>query len=185
MFVLWGEQLLYVYNEAYRPILGARHPDALGQPFAAAWPELVDSEIMSIIQGATQGESAFFENMPVTLTHNGYPERTWFTFSYSPVRDDTGRFAGVICICTETTAQVLAEQARERAEAELRDSEDHYRHTVELNPHVQWTALPDGQLDRISRRWHDWTGTSGLEQTWHDAVHPDAVSSTSLRKWSP
>ncbi|KRB64150.1 hypothetical protein ASE07_11085 [Noviherbaspirillum sp. Root189] len=168
-----GEQLLYVYNDAYRPILGARHPDALGQSFASVWPELVDSEIMSIIQRAMQGESAFFENMPVTLTRNGYPEQTWFTFSYSPVCDDTGQFAGVVCICTETTAQILAERARDRAEAELRDSEDHYRHTVELNPHVQWTALPDGQLDRVSQRWRDWTGTSGLGQTWNDAVHPD------------
>lgn len=183
MFVLWGEQLLYVYNDAYRPILGARHPDALGQPFTSVWPELIDSEIMSIIQRAMQGESVFFENLPVTLTRNGYPEQTWFTFSYSRVCDDTGKFAGVICICKETTAHVLAEQARDRAEAELRDSEDHYRHTVELNPHVQWTALPDGQLDRVSQRWHDWTGVSGLGQTWNDAVHPDDRE-RALRAWN-
>jgi PAS domain S-box-containing protein len=65
--------------------------------------------------------------------------------------------------------------AVERAQAEqyLRESEDHYRHTVELNPQVAWTALPDGQLNRVSKRWHDWTGTTGLGETWAGGLHPD------------
>lgn len=65
--------------------------------------------------------------------------------------------------------------AVERAESEqrLRDSEDHYRHAVELNPQVSWTASPDGQLNRVSRRWQDWTGTTGLGDTWAEGLHPD------------
>jgi PAS domain S-box-containing protein len=65
--------------------------------------------------------------------------------------------------------------AVERAESEhrLRDSEDHYRHTVELNPQVTWTATPDGQLNRVSKRWQDWTGTTGLGESWADGLHPD------------
>jgi PAS domain S-box-containing protein len=63
-------------------------------------------------------------------------------------------------------------EARARLEA-LRESEDHYRHTVELNPQVAWTAQPDGMLDHVARRWHDWTGTTGLGATWGDALHPD------------
>jgi len=65
--------------------------------------------------------------------------------------------------------------AVEQAEAEqrLRDSEDHYRHAVELNPQVSWTATPDGQLNRVARRWHDWTGTTGLGETWALGLHPD------------
>jgi PAS domain S-box-containing protein len=65
--------------------------------------------------------------------------------------------------------------AVERAQAEqsLRDSEDHYRHTVELDPQVTWTALPDGQLNRVSRRWQDWTGTTGLASSWAEGLHPD------------
>jgi PAS domain S-box-containing protein len=65
--------------------------------------------------------------------------------------------------------------AVERAQAEqsLRDSEDHYRHTVEHNPQVTWTALPDGILNRVSRRWHEWTGTTGLGASWADSLHPD------------
>ena len=65
--------------------------------------------------------------------------------------------------------------AVERAQAEksLRDSEDHYRHTVELNPQVTWTALPDGRLDRVAKRWEEWTGTSGLGDSWAEAIHPE------------
>ena len=65
--------------------------------------------------------------------------------------------------------------AVERAESEerLRESEDHYRHTVELNPQVTWTALPDGQLNRVARRWEDWTGTTGLGESWAEGLHPD------------
>ena len=60
----------------------------------------------------------------------------------------------------------------------VRESEDHYRHAVELNPQVTWTALPDGQLNRVSQRWMDWTGTSGLGSTYGDGLHPDDVQRT-------
>lgn len=63
------------------------------------------------------------------------------------------------------------EQAR--AEQSLVESEDHYRHTVELNPQVTWTANPDGQLNRVANRWNVWTGTSGLGGSWIEAIHPD------------
>jgi PAS domain S-box-containing protein len=75
-------------------------------------------------------------------------------------------------------ARDVAERSRaavERAESaqRLRDSEDHYRHTVELNPQVTWTALADGQLNRVSRRWLSWTGTTGLGSSWAEGLHPD------------
>ena len=65
--------------------------------------------------------------------------------------------------------------AVERAQAEqsLRESEDHYRHTVELYPQVTWTAQPDGLVDRVAPLWHEWTGTSGLGDAWPEAIHPD------------
>jgi PAS domain S-box-containing protein len=65
--------------------------------------------------------------------------------------------------------------AVERAESEQRllDSEDHYRHTVEFNPQVTWTALPDGELNRVSQRWMSWTGTTGLGTSWAEGLHPD------------
>src|SRR5206468_1660325 len=62
---------------------------------------------------------------------------------------------------------------RARAEQSLRESEDHYRHAVELNPQVSWTALPDGVINRIASRWEEWTGTSGLGGSWRGGMHPD------------
>jgi PAS domain S-box-containing protein len=72
---------------------------------------------------------------------------------------------------------------RRQAEAALRESEDHYRHTVELNPQVAWTSRPDGQLDHVSQRWMNWTGTSGLGSTWGEAVHPDDLG-PSIAAWT-
>jgi PAS domain S-box-containing protein len=62
---------------------------------------------------------------------------------------------------------------RALAEQSLRDSEDHYRHTVELNPQVTWTALPDGRLNRVAGRWQEWTGVTGLGDSWSRGIHPD------------
>lgn len=71
---------------------------------------------------------------------------------------------------------------RARAEQSLRESEDHYRHAVELNPQVAWTSLPDGRLNRVARRWFEWTGTSGLDGSWKDGMHPDDHAAT-LGEW--
>ena len=72
---------------------------------------------------------------------------------------------------------------RALAEQSLRESEDHYRHTVELNPQVTWTAMPDGRLDRVSPRWHEWTGSSGLGRSWSAGLHP-ADRFRTIRAWS-
>jgi PAS domain S-box-containing protein len=67
---------------------------------------------------------------------------------------------------------------RRRAEQELRESEEHYRNAAELNPQVPWTATPDGQLDRVAARWREWTGTSGLGESWGEGLHPDDLGYT-------
>jgi PAS domain S-box-containing protein len=73
-------------------------------------------------------------------------------------------------------------EARARLLA-LRESADNYRHALELNPQVAWTATPDGQLDTVAQRWFGWTGTSGLGETWAQAIHPDDLA-RSISAWS-
>ncbi|MDB5728837.1 MAG: hypothetical protein JWQ00_2042 [Noviherbaspirillum sp.] len=119
MFVLWGEEMLCLYNDAYIPILGARHPAALGKAYSDIFPEAWP-DIEPIIGSALAGESSFFDNMPVTLTRYGHPEPAWFTFSYSPLHDDDGKVAGAFCVCTETTAHVYAEH-RQSFQLEMTD----------------------------------------------------------------
>jgi len=106
MFLLWGSDKILIYNDSYVDILGEHHPSALGKSFFDVWPE-VREEIEPVINGAYAGTGSYFENLPVELMRFGYPEQTWFTFSYSPARDDEGRIAGALCVCVETTASML------------------------------------------------------------------------------
>lgn len=116
MFVAWGPELGFLYNDAYAEILGEKHPAALGRRFHDVWPEIW-SDISPLIDKAMAGEATWAENLPLTMNRHGYEEQAYFTFSYSPVRDDAGLVAGMCCICTETTARIKAEQALRESEA--------------------------------------------------------------------
>jgi len=119
MFIAWGPQLAFLYNDGYLPIFGAKHPDALGRPFAEVWSDIW-SDISPLVDRAMAGEATFHENLPLLMMRNGYPEQTWFTFSYSPVRDETGGIGGMFCACSETTGQVVSERRLRESEARWR-----------------------------------------------------------------
>ena len=118
MFVAWGPELAFLYNDGYRPIFGAKHPHTLGLPFRQVWSEIWD-DIWPLIERALAGEATFNEDLHLVMERNGYPEDTWYSFSYSPVRDESGRVAGMFCACTETTQKVLAERRLKRLNDEL------------------------------------------------------------------
>lgn len=106
IYMTWGPELISFYNDAYTPILGIKQ-DALGKPFRELWAEAWDT-VGPIAAKAMAGESSFFENLPITLERYGAPEQTWWTFSYSPIRDESGGVGGVLCTVLETTAEVEA-----------------------------------------------------------------------------
>ena len=103
--IVWGAHLTTIYNDAFRPILGAK-PEALGRPFSEVWSEAWET-IGPIAERAFAGEATFIEDFPLTVERNGYPEEASFTFCYSPIRDETGGVAGVLAIVVETTGKVL------------------------------------------------------------------------------
>jgi PAS domain S-box-containing protein len=117
-FLAWGEDLVLFYNDAYRPMLGNKVDDALGKPLGAVWHEAWD-QVGPHARRVLQGESFFFENYPVTLERHGYPEQAWFTFSYSPVRDELGEVRGLVCTVVEDTDKVLALARHKQAEERL------------------------------------------------------------------
>jgi signal transduction histidine kinase/ActR/RegA family two-component response regulator len=119
MFVAWGPELGFLYNDSYAEILGAKHPAALGSRFHDIWAEIWN-DIHPIIDQAMQGNASYHENLPLTMNRKGYDEQTWFTFSYSPLRDESGQVAGMFCAVTETTEQVLAERHRAEEYERLR-----------------------------------------------------------------
>ncbi|QPQ54616.1 PAS domain-containing protein [Allosphingosinicella flava] len=79
-----------------------------------------------------------------------------------------------VAIARDTAERTWDAVERARSEQSLRENEDHYRHAIELSPYAFWTALPDGgPINRMSGRWVEWTGTSGLNDDWALAMHPD------------
>lgn len=116
MFVAWGPEKRLIYNDAYAGILQGKHPQALGSRFEQVWAEIWD-EIEPLVRRCAGGESLFLENLPLTMQRKGVVEQTWFTFSYSPVRDESGAISGLYCACTETTGIVQAEH-QQRAQQE-------------------------------------------------------------------
>ncbi len=110
MCLAWGPELGFLYNDHYARIMHDKHPQALGQRFAEVWAD-VWSDISPLVDKALAGEASFFENLPLVTNRKGYDERTWFTFSYSPVRDESGAIAGMFCSTYESTDQVQTERA--------------------------------------------------------------------------
>jgi PAS domain S-box-containing protein len=119
MFVAWGPDLGFLYNDAYSEILGAKHPAALGKRFYDVWSDIW-SDISPLIDRALQGEATYSDRLALTMQRHGYAEQTWFTYSYSPVRDGNGNVAGMYCACVEVTDQVLAERYRNEENERLR-----------------------------------------------------------------
>ncbi|WP_026358898.1 sensor histidine kinase [Aureimonas ureilytica] len=126
MCLMWGPERTFLYNDRYAPILGTRHPHALGLPIQTVWPDVWE-DIAPLVERTFAGETLTFENTPLLMTRHGYSEETWWSFAYSPVRDETGQVAGLLNITNETTAQVIAQNSRDEAIARLSDSEQFLR----------------------------------------------------------
>jgi signal transduction histidine kinase/CheY-like chemotaxis protein len=110
MIIFWGPELAQLYNDAYRPILGAKHPASLGQPAQVCWSELWDV-IGPMLHGVMdRGEATFSDDQLLLMDRHGYTEETYFTFSYGPIRDESGGVGGVFCAVVETTDRVLGER---------------------------------------------------------------------------
>jgi PAS domain S-box-containing protein len=112
MLLLWGPEFIQIYNDAFRPILGAtKQPAALGQRARDCWPELWESMLAPLFAHVMEGgEAIWSEDLAIPLDRNGYLEETFFTFSYSAVPDEEGPPAGILVTCVETTARVVSER---------------------------------------------------------------------------
>jgi signal transduction histidine kinase len=117
--IAWGPQRTQMYNDGYWPICGAKHPNSMGQDFKecwfSAWPAIGEA-----FERASAGETAFLVNERMFLDRYGYLEETFFTFSFSPIRDESGGVGGLFHPVTEMTQQTLAER-RLKALRELAD----------------------------------------------------------------
>jgi len=107
--MLWGEQGVMIYNDAYSVFAGGRHPKLLGCIVREGWPEVADFND-NVMKVGLSGGTLSYSDQELTLHRNGRPEQVWMNLDYSPVPGDDGEPAGVIAIVVETTKRVLAEQ---------------------------------------------------------------------------
>src|SRR4051812_15624428 len=105
----WGPSHTQIYNDGYWPICGEKHPRSMGQDFsecwASAWPA-----IGAAFERALAGETSFLEDQRMFLDRNGYLEETFFTFSFSPIRDESGGVGGLFHPVTETTSKMIGQR---------------------------------------------------------------------------
>ena len=121
MLIWWGSEYVMIYNDGYRPMLGTKHPQALGSPGKDVWPEIWDSIGPMLDSVMNTGVATWSRDQKLMLERNGYLEETYFTFSYSPITVDSGEVGGVFTAVVETTDHVLSE--RRLGTLDLRDGD--------------------------------------------------------------
>ncbi len=107
MFVWWGAELINLYNDAYKSIVGGKHPWALGQPASVVWREIWDQVGPRARSAMTANEGTYDEALLLIMERHGYREETHYTFSYSPVPSDTGEAGGILCANTDDTQRII------------------------------------------------------------------------------
>jgi hypothetical protein len=110
IFVSWGPQLVMLYNDAARPVIGKMHPATLGGNCREVWPEIWGIISPMLSQVMQQGEATWADNLLLPLERYGYAEECYFTLSYSPIRDEFGGVGGVFIPVSETTEQVIGQR---------------------------------------------------------------------------
>jgi PAS domain S-box-containing protein len=177
MFVAWGDDLGFIYNDAYAVIMGQKHPDALGGRFQDIWAEIW-ADIEPIVARALANKSSFFEDLPLTVVRRGYPEESYFTFSYSPLHDTRGLVGGMYCTVIESTSRVLAEH---RSAFELKVSDALRQLTAPQDVVITASALIGGEL-KLARVIHG-EGDAGetsffVRRDWTNAALPSLAGMT-------
>lgn len=118
MFMAWGEERRWFYNEAFIPILGVKHPSALGRPISEVWAEAW-SDLRPLIDQVFTGSSIHMTDINLLLDRRGMLEEAHFSFSYNPAFDAEGHPCGLFGVCTETTDQVIAQRELLKSEERL------------------------------------------------------------------
>lgn len=126
MFLAWGPEHILLYNDAYAEILAGRHPAALGRDFLEVWHE-IHADILPILEHVYAGKPVRKDDITIVIERHGYSQETHFSFSCTPVREETGAVIGLFCAYTEITRQVMAER-------QLASETERQRRLFELAP---------------------------------------------------
>lgn len=151
MYIAWGKDYTQIYNDGYRPILGAtKHPAALGigtrETFAEIW-----HIIESLFEDVMNGQAVGFPDFMLPLNRNGFVENCYFDFSYSPIRKENGEVGGVLVTVIETTN-------KKKAEDDLKESKDQLQFAIESTELATWDYSPATDKFTSNFRLKEWFG---------------------------
>ena len=174
MALRWGADFVLVYNDGYRPILGDKHPWALGKPASIAWSEVweqIEPAHTAILSGQTR--AIFSDDMLLRIQRRGTDwDDAHFALGYSPIQDPSSPtgVGGVLVTAVEITDRIDAQAALARSAAEVRTM-------AEALPNLLWAARPDGEVDWYNGRAYAYTGfTPEAAPSWQAIVHPDDLA---------
>jgi signal transduction histidine kinase len=188
IWIGWGKELTYFYNDPYKSIIGGKHPWALGKPTIEVWREIWDDigPMLATAMGGEQG--TYVESQLLIMERNGYPEETYYTFSYSPIPDDDGTVGGIFCANSDDTARVISERqigllqelaAKTANTRSWQEACEQSARALATNPRDLPFALlyvTDPMAPGLSL-----VGTSGIERT-HVAA-PATIDATEDSRW--
>ena len=167
--LFWGPDFIALYNDAYAPTIGNKHPAAFGQPAIEHWTELWE-DLHPLLQSVRDtGRPVVAKDRPFYIERHGYPETVYFDIAYSSVPEADGSVGGVLCIVNETTDRVGADRRLRESEARLQAISNSIDQMV-------WSTRPDGHHDYYNQRWYDYTGVpegSTDGDAWNGMFHPD------------
>ena len=169
MMLWWGPELTNIYNDAFIPVLGGWHPGALGKSgrdvWAETWP-VIGQQVEEVMQ---RGGSTLNERVRLVYTRHGYPETTWFTWSFGPIYDESGGVGGLFNTCHEDTQQVLAERERDRLA-------DQRRLALDAAQMGWWHYDPETRIATFDKRYGEIFALTGPQRPIEVAmrrVHPE------------
>ncbi len=175
--MFWGEQYVALYNDAYAPSIGMRHPRAFGRPAQENWSELWHDLEPLLSRVLHTGETVSAKDRPFYIERHGHPENVYFDISYSPIRDEGGKVRGVFCIVSETTDRV-------RSQLALKDSEERLRALFSQSAAGIGQTDLSGRMVFVNRRFTEMLGYEGDELVgirFQDITHPDDLPEAERR----
>ncbi len=172
MYIAWGSDYIQLYNDGYRPILGAtKHPQALGISTRETFSEIWDNIIGSMFDDVMKGKAVGFPDLMLPLNRNGYVEECYFDFAYSPIRKDNGEVGGVLVTVIETTNKKNIEEA-------LKESEARFRAIADDAPVFIFLAGENAEVEYLNKTWREYTGVSTDDykgRAWAEITHIDDI----------
>ncbi|WP_167620189.1 PAS domain-containing protein [Paracoccus ravus] len=164
--LLWGRDLVQIYNDGFRDLMGERHPDGLGKQTHDCWPERKSAN-QQIYDRVWKGESLTFEDQKLPVTRHAGTEEGWFTLTYGPIRE-AGRVVGILVTACDTSRAHHAARARDDAAKRVSESEARFRSFVNSGADIVYRMNADWtQMRQIDGR-RAFSDTAGQNRNWRD-----------------